>query len=135
MTTLSFTGPAMHIPSAGRRAMGGDAVVTRTRLRMTRRGRRVLVLIAALPAVIALVSAMIGGGAALAGREDGVPTGGFFTVTVDPGDSLWTIAQDVAPADDPRDVVAAISRLNALDGAVLKAGQRLAIPAEYAGLP
>lgn len=104
----------------------------RTRLRLTTRGRRVLAAAAALPAVVALSLAVIGGGAAIANRDAGAPAGTFQTVTVDPGDSLWSIAQEVAPASDPRDVVDAITRLNALDGTVLRAGQSLAIPAEYA---
>ena len=47
------------------------------------------------------------------------------------GDTLWSLAQDVAPSADPRDVVDAIARLNALDGVTITPGQRLAIPAEY----
>ena len=54
------------------------------------------------------------------------------TITVAAGDSLWSIAEEVAPTADPRDVVDAIVRLNALDGVVVAAGQRIALPAEYA---
>ncbi|MDT0186265.1 LysM peptidoglycan-binding domain-containing protein [Microbacterium sp. ARD31] len=106
--------------------------VPETRLRLTTRGRRVLAVLAAVPAATVLAGAIIGGGSALAGREEGAPAGTFATVTVDPGDSLWSIAEEVAPSADPRDVVAAISSLNALNGVGLQAGQRLAIPAEYA---
>jgi len=52
-------------------------------------------------------------------------------VTVHPGDSLWTIAQDVAPDSDPRDVIDDIVRLNALPSSVVDAGQSLAIPTAY----
>ena len=103
-----------------------------TRLRLTPRGRRVLAAAAALPAVVALSLAIISGGSALASRDAGAPSGSFTTVTVAYGESLWSIAEDVAPTADPRDVVDAIIRLNALDGATISAGQRLAIPAEYA---
>jgi len=103
-----------------------------TRLRLTVRGRRVLAALAALPAVIALSIAIIGGGSALASRDEGVPAGGFVTVTVEPGDTLWAIAEEVAPAADPRDVVDAIVRLNALEGVTIAAGQEIAIPAQYA---
>lgn len=51
-------------------------------------------------------------------------------VTVLPGDSLWNIANDVAPSADPRDTVAAIIELNALDDSSVRAGQRLAVPAQ-----
>jgi hypothetical protein len=37
----------------------------------------------------------------------------------------------VAPGADPRDVVDAIVRLNALDGVTVSAGQQLSIPSEY----
>lgn len=102
-----------------------------TRLRITPRGRRVLAGLAALPVVITVTVAALSGGAALASRDSGAPAGSFTEVTVMSGESLWTIAQEVAPAADPRDVVDAIARLNALDGGTVSAGQRLAIPAEY----
>ncbi|GAA1933788.1 hypothetical protein GCM10009775_27140 [Microbacterium aoyamense] len=104
----------------------------RTRLRLTARGRRLLTAVAALPAAIALAFAVVSGGAALATIDDGAPAQSFATVTVSAGDTLWSIAEDIAPTADPRDVVDAIVRLNALDGAQISAGQSLAIPAEYA---
>lgn len=115
MTTIDVR----HVPSP------------RTRLRLTQRGRRVLATVAALPAVVAVSIAVISGGGALASSEVGAPEGSFTTITVMSGDSLWTIAEEVAPHADPRDVVDAIVRLNALGSGQLDAGQTLAIPAEY----
>lgn len=107
--------------------------ITPTRLRLTRRGRRVVAVLAALPAVCVLAAALVAGGsAALASRDGGAPAGSFQTVTVMAGDSLWSIAERVAPHADPRDVVGAIQRLNALHGGQIAAGEQLAIPAEYA---
>jgi Tfp pilus assembly protein FimV len=106
-----------------------------TRLRLTVRGRRILAAIAALPAVIALSLAVISGGSALASRDTGATTSSFATLTVSAGDSLWSIAEQVAPGADPRDVVDAIVRLNALDGVTVSAGQQLSIPSEYAAAP
>jgi hypothetical protein len=106
-----------------------------TRLRVTVRGRRVLAAFAALPAVIAVAIALVSGGSALASRQDGVPVGEFTTVVVGAGDSLWSIAEALAPAADPRDVVDAIVRFNALDGAGIAAGQRLSVPVEFTGAP
>ncbi len=103
-----------------------------TRLRLTTRGRRVVALLASLPAVAALSIAIVSGGGAIASAEHGAPAGEFTTVTVLPGDTLWSIAEEVAPAADPRDVIDAIMRLNALGSAQLEAGETLAIPAEYA---
>lgn len=107
-----------------------------TRLRLTVRGRRLLATIAALPALVALSVAVVSGGsAALASLDDAVPAGSFTTVTVAAGESLWSIAEQVAPGADPRDVVDAIARLNALDGVTVSAGQQLAIPSAYAPAP
>jgi Tfp pilus assembly protein FimV len=127
MTTIGITRTALTAPG-----LTGPAL-TATRLRLPTRGRRVLAVLAALPAMAALaVAVFLGGSAALASRDAGAPAGTFETVTVVAGESLWSIAQEVAPSADPRDVVDAIVRLNALDGVAVSAGQRLAIPAEYA---
>ncbi|CAN7236709.1 LysM peptidoglycan-binding domain-containing protein [Microbacterium sp. LjRoot45] len=108
------------------------SLTSATRLRLTVRGRRVVAFLAALPAIAALSIAIVSGGGALASADHGAAEGAFTTVTVLPGDSLWSIAEEVAPAADPRDVVDAIARLNALGSAELVAGDTLAIPAEYA---
>ena len=101
------------------------------RLRLTARGRAVLTTLAALPAVLVILGVIWGGGAALASLDSSAPAGTFETVTVSAGDSLWAIAQEIAPDADPRDVVAEISRLNGLTGSVVSAGQQLAIPLAY----
>lgn len=119
MTTISFT-----------------AMTPATRLRVTRRGRRVLAALAATPAIVALALALVlGGGAALASRGAGASADAFTTVTVGAGESLWSIAQHVAPGSDPRDVVDAIVRLNALGGVTVTPGQRLAVPEQYVSSP
>ncbi len=94
--------------------------------------RRVVAFLVSLPLVVALGVAIVGGGAALASNEEGAAAGSFAEITVMSGDTLWSIAEDLAPAADPRDVVAQITRLNALSGGSVTAGQRIAIPAEYA---
>lgn len=125
MTAIGITTPGL-----GRTSFG---MPTRsTRLRLTVRGRRVLAVLAAIPAVVAVSVAMISGGAAIASRDAGADPAAFTQVTVSSGESLWSIAQDVAPAADPRDVVDAIVRLNALEGVTVHAGQSIAIPVEYA---
>jgi len=106
--------------------------VPATRLRITARGRRVLAALVAVPVACVLAAAMIGGGSALASRDSGAPAGAFTTVTVNAGESLWAIAERVAPRADPRDVVDAVVRLNALDGVTIVPGQQLALPPEYA---
>jgi LysM repeat protein len=92
-------------------------------VRLTRRGRLVvLLLLLALGAVLSL--AVTSSGAA-SGTAQQVPV---QYVTVAPGDSLWSIAGEVAPDADPRDTLAEIIELNALDGSSVQAGQRIAVP-------
>lgn len=126
MTTIAAPGPRYANP-----AYAAATSRARVRLRLTVRGRRVLAVLAALPAVIALSIAMLAGGSAVASLDEGMPTQSFETVTVANGDTLWAIAVEVAPHADPRDVIDGISRLNNLSTAQLVPGQTLAIPAQY----
>lgn len=98
-----------------------------SRLRLTRRGRAVLTGLVAVPLIAATVFAGLNGGGAMASRD--AATTVFATVTIQPGESLWDVAQDAAPASDPRDVVRRIMDLNQLESAVVQPGQRLAMPA------
>lgn len=102
-----------------------------TRLRLTARGRRVVVGLVSLPLAVAIFVGALAGGEALASRSDSAPAGEFTTVLVEPGDSLWSIALEVAPSADPRDVVDEIVRLNALGSSSVAAGQRIAIPSAF----
>src|SRR4051794_9399394 len=99
-------------------------------LRITRRGRAVLSLLIAVPLAIAAAVTGVGALGAAAGTQGGATT--FQYVTVESGESLWQVAEAVAPAADPRDVVANILSLNNLSSGQVQAGQRLAIPAQYA---
>jgi LysM repeat protein len=49
-------------------------------------------------------------------------------VVVQTGDTLWQIAAEVAPAEDPAAVVQLLRSANDLDSAPLQAGQVLVIP-------
>jgi LysM repeat protein len=50
------------------------------------------------------------------------------TVTVQAGDTLWSVAARVAPHADPRDIVAEISSLNRLSSTVVEPGEQLVVP-------
>lgn len=102
-----------------------------TRLRLTTRGRAVLLAIASVPLAIGIAFAALSGGSAIASGADTAAVS-VETVTVMPGDTLWSIATGVAPDADPRDVIGEISRMNLLRGGELQIGQKLAIPAQYA---
>jgi hypothetical protein len=101
---------------------------TTTHMRLTVRGRRVVVALIVIPIIIAAFFAALNGGTA--GAADVAVADTSVYVTVGSGESLWQIAERIAPSADPRDVVDAISSYNHLDGD-LQAGQRIAIPAQY----
>jgi len=102
-----------------------------TRLRLTARGRGVLLAIASIPLAVGIAFAALSGGSAIASGADTAAVS-VETVTVMPGDTLWSIATGVAPEADPRDVIGEISRMNLLRGGELQIGQTLAIPSQYA---
>ena len=120
---------AIQMPTHFSGATSRDAGVPTTHLRLTRRGRAVITTLAAIPVVIgAFLFAMNGGGAVATGSSAHTQ---FEYVTVHSGQSLWSIAERVAPTADPRDVIADIVSLNQLQSAVVTPGQRIAIPEQY----
>lgn len=98
------------------------------RLRLTKRGRAVFTTLAAIPVVAAAVLIGLNGGGATATSSSGAP---LEQVTLQAGQSLWQLAEDIAPENDPREVVRDILSVNQLDSASVQAGQRLDVPAEY----
>ncbi len=120
MSSISFSTAAV-IPTPARPT---------TRLRLTARGRAVMLGLASVPLAIGIAFAALSGGSAVASGAD-APAVSVETVTVMPGDTLWSIASTVAPEVDPRDVIGEISRMNLLHGGELQIGQELAIPAQY----
>jgi hypothetical protein len=92
-------------------------------LRLTRRGVVVLASLVGLlaAALIGLAWASAPSSASSGRSAISVPA----IVTVQPGDSLWTIAARVAPQTDPRAEVAHLQQLNHLPGVELQPGQLL----------
>lgn len=102
-----------------------------TKLRLTRRGRVVFGgLATALVAGALALAAMLGATDAVA--SDSQSAQEFPYVLAVPGDSLWSIAAELDPAADPRDVVNEIVRLNQMSGSELQAGESFAVPLRYA---
>lgn len=99
------------------------------RLRLTRRGRAVIVTLIAVPLALAGFFQVIGGGNAAA--SDTHSTASFHYITVNEGQTLWSIAENLAPQADPRQVISDIVTLNDLSSGVITPGERLAIPAQY----
>jgi nucleoid-associated protein YgaU len=56
-------------------------------------------------------------------------------VTVQPGDTLWAIAERARPDADPRATIARIKDMNGLTSGAARAGQVLLVPAASAGEP
>jgi hypothetical protein len=106
------------------------AVAPRTRLRITRRGRIVLTALVAAPLALGAGLVALNGGAAVASKDASGTA--FEYVTVSSGQSLWDLAEEIAPSADPRDVIASVVDLNRLPTSDVAAGQQLAVPAEYA---
>ncbi|GAA1512885.1 hypothetical protein BJ978_002267 [Agromyces terreus] len=99
-----------------------------SRLRLTRRGRVVLTALAAVPITVFALSLVLGSGGAAA-EMDSPSNVGLSYLTVADGESLWAIAESIAPASDPREVISEIMRLNGLRDSTVQPGQRLALPA------
>ena len=107
------------------RAPAPRAARSTSQVRLTRRGHWVALML--LAAIAFTLLALIGP------RSSAVPGNARLepvqTVQVQPGQTLWDIAREVAPSQDPRAVVDAIVDLNALtDPGALQVGQRLGIP-------
>lgn len=104
------------------------------RLRLTSRGRAVFGVLAAIPVIaIALLVGPNVLGAQATGTVADSAADSFEYVSIAPGQSLWQLAEQVAPQADPREVVADILTLNNLSSGDVQPGQKLAIPAAYSG--
>jgi predicted Zn-dependent protease len=56
------------------------------------------------------------------------PAHGLRHVTVQSGETLWTLAARIDPQQDPRLVVAKLQAANRLTGATVYAGEQLLVP-------
>lgn len=131
MTTMSIGAFPTAPRAAASRATASRAATSRAatpRLRLTRRGRAVLMTLVAAPLVGVAMFVGLNAGGAVATDQPGVP---LETVIVDSGESLWDIAAVVAPGSDPREFAAEVMQLNRLASPTLQPGQQLAIPAKY----
>ena len=97
----------------------------RSTLRLTRRARRLAVVLALCGGVVlgSWLAPLLSGDA-----DGGLRLAGVSSVVVEPGDTLWSIAMSVADGEDVRAVVDRIQELNGLEGADLVPGQVLQLP-------
>lgn len=99
-----------------------------SRVRLTPRGR----LLTRLAVIASLSILLLSGFAAMTGASAGstetaIPTP-YVKVSVKPGDTLWSIAESIAPTGDRRSLVADIVEINRLTTPELQAGQKIYIP-------
>ena len=120
ITVLPTAAPAF-VPARRAREV---APVAAGRVRLTRRGRAVF-LVVFLAVALAAMTAL--GSWAAASLDAGTPEP-VRIVEVQPGDTLYGFASQVAAPGHVQDMVAHIERLNALDGPELRVGQRIAVP-------
>lgn len=97
-------------------------VVPGAALRLTRRGMLALVLATLAVGALVLLVAHLSAPAVSAAHPQ-VAAGGV--ITVEPGDTLWSIAGQLAPDRDPRAVVDQLQRANSLHRVSLTPGQTL----------
>jgi hypothetical protein len=78
--------------------------------------------------VVAGVAAIFAVGVGIAGGHGAVVPAGARTVVVAPGQTLWGIAEQEFPGDDPRLTVDEIVQMNGLRSAVIQPGNVLTLP-------
>jgi hypothetical protein len=98
------------------------ASATAPRLRLTRRGRAVIL------GFFLVVNTACGILLANASRAAAPVAGPPPVAVVGPHDTLWSIAARHDPGRSPAAVVAEIRRLNGLAGSVVHPGERLVLP-------
>lgn len=80
--------------------------------------------------ILTIIGIVIASGQ-LAGASDLEPAGSATEmVTVQAGDSLWSLATHAASTGDPRDTVERIRELNGIEGSVIVPGDRLVVPVQ-----
>lgn len=138
MSALAFPTAPLTVPSRRRhlsavpdlpalqpRAVGAEPLAPEESapLRLTARGRAVLV------ALAFALAAAVGVGAGLAFPAAEPMPEQVQSVTVGPGESLWTIASEVAAdGQDVRVVIDQIMTLNNLSASTVHAGAELTVP-------
>jgi hypothetical protein len=97
-------------------------------LRLTRRGRIVVAVTAAL--LVTIISLLAAGVAQATnhGLSPRAARQNLVQVVVRPGQTLWSVAESADPDQDTRVVVRQIVDLNSLSGPTVQAGQQLWVP-------
>jgi LysM repeat protein len=119
--------PTTHHGARARRApvaRVSSQRVTRAQLRVRRTVAVLVLLSAVLAGVFVLGRSTANSATQVPGQHPAAPV----VYTVQPGDTLWSIATKVAPQTDPRTTVHLLRDLNSLSTGIVEAGQKLTIP-------
>lgn len=117
MSTLTIPVSASLLPA--RQAWARPGAV-----RLTRRGRAVLFVVAVVAALALLVSL---GPMSTATSQD-VPSRTTQVVTIHSGDTLWSLASGLTGGSDTEAMVRQLMSMNNLDSGLLRPGQKLRVP-------
>ena len=105
-----------HAPSA-------RITLRRSGIRLTQRGRIVVVL-----GLVVVMTLLVIAGALRATAAPAGPPAGWGTTVVQPGDTLWSLAHARVRGGDPRALIVEIKAVNGLADSQLASGQRLLLP-------
>ncbi len=118
--------PTPAAPARPVRRQAPPAQVADPPLRLTRRGKVVVAVAAALLA--AGLSLVIAASAQATSNSPGAAQQGLAKVTVRAGQSLWSVAESADPNADTRAVIQQIVELNGLSADTVRPGQSLWVP-------
>jgi LysM repeat protein len=113
-----------HTVGSSTRAAAGAVRAPQPSVRLTRRGRAVVVMAAL---VLVLLAGFFLGSVAV-GTDEAGQAPATEIIMVEPGQSLWSISSELTTEGDVRSTMREIERLNALDTVALSAGQKLRVP-------
>lgn len=115
-------------PRVGNIDRQGSARRAGAPIRLTVRGRVVVVLLALACVAVALVALVGAPATASTPASLGAHSAVADRVVVQPGQTLWQLAQDAVPGADPRATIQRIKEMNGLSSSDIEAGRVLLVP-------
>jgi LysM repeat protein len=97
-------------------------------LRLTPRGHLLARLAVIASLSILLLSAYSALSGATAGAEENSLPSSYLKVSVKPGDTLWSIAAEIDPSGDRRELVDELMRINNMKSPRLESGEKIYLP-------
>lgn len=131
MATVTLSPRVAHSPRKAKVSRASQAPHM-TAIRLTNRGRRLARTVIIALALAVTLGVAIFGHISSSQASSAQPVRTTSIVIVQPGQTMWGLAQQIAPNDDPRDTIARIVDLNGLgdvDAVTVYPGQRLVVPA------